>query len=173
MLANLTQIEPIMDLMNGREASLDRDNLNSQNSIFSIIENKAIARDEYKHNSMTDNIADNNRLRKENGFDDVNNYLKEEIRDSVHNKNRYKKVNAEDNPKDENEKINSIDELNLNSDVVKDQKRNYKKENEHLIQSIFNNTKNKNWAKKQLNRVSAYNSKEQKINIALHKLIAS
>jgi len=172
MLAELTHIDTMMDLESGRNNSYEKDNLNPQNSIFSLIENNVIARDELKQSATTDNTADGGSFRRENKFDGVKNSIKEEIRNSIDN-NKNEKVNTKDNSKDEKEKSNSIDESSINGDLIVDQKRNHKKENKHLIQNINNKNVNSSWLEKAHSEVSIYSTKDGKTQNVQKEIISN
>ena len=168
MLAELTKIDNMIGLVNGRGISLERDNLNHKNNKFSMIENNEFVRNQSKYNSTTDKTDNAVGLRDENNLNDIKGYL-EEIKNGENGKNRErgwsvdKKIETDRSVKDNKKEKKLFEESNLNRNLIIDQNHNYKQENKLLIQSILNNKTNASRVEKQNNKVSIYNSKDGKL----------
>ena len=179
MLAELTQIDAMMSLVNGRDISLERDNISPKHSIFTLIEDNEIARNESKHKTTTDKIENIEGLRNENVLDKVNNYERKEIANNTISNDRKREEFANDkigkkrSMKKNKKEQNLSEESNLNKNLIIEKNHNYKQRNNFLIQHVINNKTNASQGKKQPDKVSIYSNKDVKTQKLQNKIISN
>ncbi len=133
MLAELTQIDAMMDFVNGRDISLERDNLISKNNRFSLIEDNEMDRNESASKTTADNVVGVGNLRKENEA-----IISDKLKDKDDLKNNEEVVSLFEKSDLDNGLVIS----KAKSDVGYNRNNNDKQKPDLLIQNIFKNKTN-------------------------------